>query len=193
MSERFRVFAVLRFDFYLGDDAAEEERVTVKEIVPTQAQAEQEVERLNALKGSPTRVKYMWQTTRYVPAQGVLEVDRRVAASSEVRLAAGRTLLEERVLLSFQHALLGAVTPALRGVAVSWTESRVAARFVYDERQPDRQRLLEVEAHVLADLEQDVESDFSIELAAPPVPLLLRCGEIWAYRRREGPAEGSEL
>jgi hypothetical protein len=94
----------------------------------------------------------------------------------------------ERVLLSMQRALLGAVTPSLRGVAVSWTPVKVAARFIYGEHQPDRDLLAEVEAEMLADFEQSVESEFSSEVAPPPAPLVLRSGEVWAYQRREDSA-----
>lgn len=67
MDERVQVFAVLRFDLYLREHAPEEERVTVKEVLATQEEAEREVERLNALaKGEG--VKYVWQATRYFPA-----------------------------------------------------------------------------------------------------------------------------
>ncbi len=66
MSQRLQVFAVLRFDFYLREDAPEEDRVTVKEVLASQDQAEREVERLNALVHDQG-VKYVWQATRYFP------------------------------------------------------------------------------------------------------------------------------
>lgn len=40
--------------------------------------------------------------------------------------------LRTRVLLSIQRALLGMVTPSLRGVAVTWGDSAINARFIYD-------------------------------------------------------------
>lgn len=58
-----QAFAVLRFDRFLPDDADEQERVTVKEIVWTQQEAEREVERLNALNAEKDCV-YAWQHTR---------------------------------------------------------------------------------------------------------------------------------
>lgn len=53
----------MRFDRFLPDDADEQERVTVKEIVWTQQEAEREVERLNALNAEKDCV-YAWQHTR---------------------------------------------------------------------------------------------------------------------------------
>ena len=63
---RIQVFAVLRMD----KDAEEPElAVTVKEVVPTQEEAEREVERLNALRKDELSL-YFWQPTRYFPAGG---------------------------------------------------------------------------------------------------------------------------
>ncbi len=42
------------------------------------------------------------------------------------------TIRQIRVLLSVQKALLGAVTPSLRSVNVSWDMNRIDIYFVYD-------------------------------------------------------------
>lgn len=49
-----------------GVQNLEEERVTVKEVLATQDEAEREVQRLNALVHDQG-VKYVWQATRYFP------------------------------------------------------------------------------------------------------------------------------
>ncbi|HWL35056.1 MAG TPA: hypothetical protein VNQ77_02575 [Frankiaceae bacterium] len=57
------VFAVIRLDAFQAPESRS--RVTVKEIVRTQAEAEAEVERLNRLNGDKD-VEYSWQATRLV-------------------------------------------------------------------------------------------------------------------------------
>ncbi len=59
------VFAVVRFDSFLPDSVSVEDRITIKEIVLTQVEAEREVQRLNALNGDK-HSRYFWQTTRFV-------------------------------------------------------------------------------------------------------------------------------
>jgi hypothetical protein len=63
--ERKPVYAVLRFDLFLADTSPLESLVTVKEIVGTQEEAEQEVERLNALV-KDGGARYAWQATRLI-------------------------------------------------------------------------------------------------------------------------------
>jgi hypothetical protein len=61
--EKMQVYAVLRLD---DGDAEVPNRITVKEILPTEEEARAAVERLsveNAGKGST----YFWQATRYFP------------------------------------------------------------------------------------------------------------------------------
>lgn len=91
-----------------------------------------------------------------------------------------------RVLLSMQRALLGAVTPTLRGVAVSWTADRIVARFIYDEGPRDHDLMLKTETEVLADFDESVATDFVVEVEPAPAPLALSNGEVWVYRRHEG-------
>lgn len=64
MKKQKQVFAVIRFDFW-PDRPEMVKGMTVKEIVPTQARAESEVERLNKLN-SPKGAHYIWQATRLV-------------------------------------------------------------------------------------------------------------------------------
>lgn len=73
---RVQVYAVVRLDLFLSM-ADLEGQVTVKEVLPTIEQAEAEVQRLNALRGEPDKIRYFWQATRYYPAgrQGALGLD----------------------------------------------------------------------------------------------------------------------
>jgi hypothetical protein len=61
------VFAILRYDGYLGPDASVETTVTVKEVVRSQAIAEAEVARLNVLNADK-KAQYWWQYTRLYPS-----------------------------------------------------------------------------------------------------------------------------
>jgi hypothetical protein len=61
------VFAILRYDGFHGTDAPVETAVTVKELVRSQAIAEAEVARLNALNADKN-VRYWWQYTRLFPS-----------------------------------------------------------------------------------------------------------------------------
>lgn len=98
----------------------------------------------------------------------------------------GASEMRVRALLSLQRALLGMVTPALRGVAVAWSDDRVAARFIYESDRSGQVELVqEVETEVLADFADDVRTEFSVEVAEGPASLHLAKGEVWAYRRRE--------
>ncbi len=60
---RSQVYAVVRLD---RDSEVSELAVTVKEILPTQEEAEREVERLNHLQ-TDEMASYFWQATRYFP------------------------------------------------------------------------------------------------------------------------------
>jgi hypothetical protein len=64
---KLEVYAVVRIDVFLGPDARLEEMVTVKEVLPTVAEAESEVGRLNALV-EQRDVRYVVQPTRYYPS-----------------------------------------------------------------------------------------------------------------------------
>jgi hypothetical protein len=59
------VFAVVRLDNFLSDVAPPANAVTVKEVVLTQQEAENEVQRLNAVN-SGKNCLYFWQMTRLI-------------------------------------------------------------------------------------------------------------------------------
>ncbi len=71
MRAKIQVYAVVRIDEY----SSIRDSITVKEILPTMEQAEQEVERLNRLKRDKGSF-YFWQATRYFPeGRGLNETD----------------------------------------------------------------------------------------------------------------------
>ena len=95
------------------------------------------------------------------------------------------------VLLSMQRALLGCVTTALREVAVSWDDHRIAARFTYDREDSDHTELVaEIETQVYADFEP-VETDFTIEVVPEPTPVAVLDREVLVYSRGRVPDESS--
>jgi hypothetical protein len=61
--ERKQVFAVLRIDHYASDAL---EAVSVQSVLPTLAEAESEVARLNAL-ATANNSTYFWRATRFFP------------------------------------------------------------------------------------------------------------------------------
>lgn len=96
------------------------------------------------------------------------------------------TEMRVTVLLSLQRALLGMVTMSLRGVAVSWTEHLVCARFMYEFEDSQHVELMgEIETEVLADFHSDVDTRFTIEAAPRSTRLGLEQDEVWVYLRRE--------
>jgi hypothetical protein len=90
-----------------------------------------------------------------------------------------------RALLSMQRAMLGMVTPSLRAVAVSWDARQIRARFIYDQDGDYVDLVQETETQVLADFEEDVATDFTIEVAPEPTVPALTGRDVWIYRRRE--------
>jgi hypothetical protein len=56
------LFAIIRID---SEVEREEDRVTVKEVVSSEAEAISEVDRLNAIRPDET-VRYFWQATRLI-------------------------------------------------------------------------------------------------------------------------------
>lgn len=59
-------YAVVRLDLFLEGRAPASEIVTIKEVLPTEAEARNEVARLNAAVDAD-RVQYIVQPTRYYP------------------------------------------------------------------------------------------------------------------------------
>jgi hypothetical protein len=67
--EKVAVHAVVRLDRYLLDVATDlTDVVTVVEVLPTRAEADSEVARLNGLGAGDERSVYFARTTRYHPA-----------------------------------------------------------------------------------------------------------------------------
>jgi hypothetical protein len=99
----------------------------------------------------------------------------------------GETMSEMRTLLgmSLQRALLGEVTPSLRGVGVRVGVSRVEVGFFYDGdvSHEDRDTASRVEAELLADLppEFKVVTDVRRVDGRGTLPEM----DLWVYRRQE--------
>lgn len=91
-----------------------------------------------------------------------------------------------RVLLAFQVALLGMVTPPLRAVTVGWEGKRIAAKCIFDRAiaSDDWDACSDIEGEVLASF-----PDHEVEVS----PMCLERGRelraelltAWVYRRME--------
>lgn len=101
-------------------------------------------------------------------------------------------MTDELVLLSLQRALLGVVTPELRGVTVGRDGELVRVRFLVDG--PVGAGLTEgsdeAEAMLLADLGPPVRTAFELERYDVPGPLAERELSRWVYLRYERPVPG---
>ena len=92
--------------------------------------------------------------------------------------------MRNSVILSVQRALLGEVSPALRGVTVGWDEKSITILCYYDRKisPEDREAMSCVETEVMADFPQlQIDLDV-IECDAPQNIKLL---DAWVYRRGE--------
>lgn len=90
--------------------------------------------------------------------------------------------LRTRVLLTMQVALLGMVTPSMRAVSVSWSESAVRFRVFFD-RQVDAEITSEIETEVMSHLPSQVVrgiAEITGGQARAPEP-----GEVFVFRRAE--------
>lgn len=90
--------------------------------------------------------------------------------------------------LFMQRALLGAVTPDLRGVTVGESGRRVWSRFFYDRPPGDDQLEIvsAVEGEIISDVPAGHSFDFGAEFIAEDQSLpRLMPGEWWVYQRRE--------
>lgn len=96
------------------------------------------------------------------------------------------TEFRSRVLLTFQVALLGMVTPSLRAVTVGWEGRRITARCIYDRAivNEDWETCSDLEGEVLASFpNQEVEvSPRYLERGRDLRSELLQA---WVYRRKE--------
>lgn len=62
-SKRIQVYAIIRVDWYVKDPV---ESLTVQAVLPTLAEAKDEVARLNQAV-DPVKSTYIWRATRYYP------------------------------------------------------------------------------------------------------------------------------
>ena len=90
------------------------------------------------------------------------------------------------VLIAFQTALLGMVTPNLRGVSVNWDNWRIAGLFVYEGQ------ISELEKEIVSDIEGEVISHFSrhtIDLMVRECDAKVDLEQfslgVWVYQRSE--------
>lgn len=94
-------------------------------------------------------------------------------------------LRRARVLLSVQRALLGAVTPPLRGVAVAWDDAAVEIVCYFDGpiSKQSHELMSEVQTEVLADLAEG--EDVRLTCEQRDAPAELEPMGTWVYRRHE--------
>lgn len=94
--------------------------------------------------------------------------------------------LRQRVLLAFQVALLGMVTPSLRGVTVRWDERRILGRCFFDGPigVAEREVCSDIEGEVIASFPEH-EVQVIAERLDSPRDLTAESLGAWVYRRRE--------
>jgi hypothetical protein len=92
--------------------------------------------------------------------------------------------LRVRVLLTLQVALLGMVTPNMRAVLVSWTDSDVHVRVLFDSHVSPR------DAELVSEIESEVLSHLPTHKvncqgeACPPVMMVeAHAGEVLVFQR----------
>ena len=100
--------------------------------------------------------------------------------------------LRSDAIIYLQRALLGMVTPELRGVTIRVDEDLVHARMVYEHEptEDERELVSEVETEVIAAYLPEVEVTVVPDAVPPPAWPQLEPGESWVYRRREEPTDG---
>lgn len=101
-------------------------------------------------------------------------------------MAAQDLELRRRVLLTFQVALLGMVTPSLRGVTVHWDEQQILAHFLFDgpTGEEEREACSDIEAEVMASFPDHEVSVLSRRVDFPG-DLTGELLDAWVYRRKE--------
>jgi len=90
-------------------------------------------------------------------------------------------------IIFMQRALLGMVTPELRGVTIRVGENLVHSRMIY-EREPsedDRELVSEVETEMIAAYLPEVDVAVVPDAVFPSAWPELLPDERWVYRRRE--------
>lgn len=90
-----------------------------------------------------------------------------------------------KVLLSVQRALLGEVTPELRGLSVEVNDTHVRLTSYFAGRLTAEQK--DTVSTITAEVAADLPHDWTIEDEAVSLPESERLPEIaiWAYRRKE--------
>jgi hypothetical protein len=100
--------------------------------------------------------------------------------------------IRNSVILSVQRALLGEVSPALRGVTVGWNDNSINILCFFDGfiSEEDREAMSCVETEVMADF-----SEFEIKLSPLrcDAPKQMKSLDAWVYRRSENMLENGEL
>lgn len=95
------------------------------------------------------------------------------------------TISRNNVLLSVQRALLGAVSPTLRGVTIDLDKKSIRILACFDGliSEEDSESMSEVETEVMADFLP--EYSVSMETKRIDSPSKIQCLEAWAYYRKE--------
>jgi hypothetical protein len=78
VSEKISLYTVIRVDEF--ERVSDDERITIKEILPTLEEAVEEVERLNKLQKGK-RCHYFWRLGRYYPQGRAKELNESVSDS----------------------------------------------------------------------------------------------------------------
>jgi hypothetical protein len=94
--------------------------------------------------------------------------------------------IRSQVLLAFQSALLGSITPDIRGITVKWSDRHIDGVFIYDHD------ISEIENELISDVEGEVISHFiehTIQLKAVGLEQSINLNDMnlreWVYRRME--------
>jgi len=92
--------------------------------------------------------------------------------------------MRNSVILSVQRALLGEVSPALRGVTVGWDEKSITILCYYDRKisPEEREAMSCVETEVMADFP---DQQMDLDIIQCDVPLEMKLLDAWIYRRCE--------
>ena len=95
------------------------------------------------------------------------------------------TINRKEILLSVQRALLGAVSPALRGVTIDWDRETIRIIAFFDGliSDDDIESMSVVETEVMADFLP--EYSVSMETKRFDSPSQITCLKAWAYYRKE--------
>lgn len=95
--------------------------------------------------------------------------------------------LDEDIPLCMRRALLGQVTPSLRGVTVGWDESTIRIVAYYDKEitELDRELMEDVETHIMSDFPGIYWVELVAERYDAPLPLSEKTLGMWVFRRFE--------